>query len=42
VETIENHLNRTLGPALNEIGFGINFEMMERKAPKAQENDAPF
>ena len=42
VETIENHLNRTLGPALNEIGFGINFEMMERKAPKTQENDAPF
>lgn len=33
-QSIETHLNKVLAPALNEIGFGIKYEYLDRDAKK--------
>lgn len=33
-QSIETHLNKNLAPALNEIGFGIKYEYLDRDAKK--------
>jgi hypothetical protein len=40
-QSIEAHLNDVLAPALNEIGFGINYEYIGRSAKKP-DDDVPF
>jgi len=40
-QSIEAHLNEVLGPALEEIGFGIKYEQLNRSAPKP-DDEVPF
>jgi hypothetical protein len=41
VQSIEAHINEVLAPALDEIGFGIKFEQLNRAAPKP-DDEPPF
>ncbi|WP_391480687.1 primase-helicase family protein [Nereida sp. NH-UV-3] len=40
-QSIETHLNRNLAPALNEIGFGIKYEYLDRDAKKPADDPSP-
>jgi hypothetical protein len=40
-QSIEAHLNEVLGPALEEIGFGIKYEQLNRRTPKP-DDETPF
>jgi len=40
-QSIEAHVNEVLGPALEEIGFGIKYEQLNRSAPKP-DDEIPF
>ena len=41
LQSIEAHINEVLAPALDEIGFGIKFEQLNRAAPKP-DDEPPF
>jgi hypothetical protein len=41
IQSIEAHLNEVLGPALEEIGFGIKYEQLNRSAPRP-DDETPF
>jgi hypothetical protein len=40
-QSIEAHLNEVLAPALEEIGFGIKYEYLDRDMKKPVD-DVPF